>query len=134
MILAICALDIVSDKAPASDNLADHEEDVSLGSDETCVEILSLCDFSPGLCLACVPDELQGGVLCSFDLRARGRGHALADVNLLGNMARNLGIVQDGSCIRGRRMRVVLVEVQRHIGRGCVFSCGNRRVLLSRES
>lgn len=109
VIVAICALDIVSDKVPASDNLADHKEDVSLGSDETSIEILGLCDVSPGLCLACIPDELQGGVLCGLDLCARGRGHALADVDLLGNLAGDLGIVQDGSCIKGREVRVILI-------------------------
>lgn len=42
VIVAICALDIVSDKVPASDNLADHEEDIGFSSDETGVEVLGL--------------------------------------------------------------------------------------------
>lgn len=118
VIVAICALDIVSDEVPASDNLADHEEDVRFGGDEAGVEVLGLCDISPGLCLACVPDELQGSVLGGLDLGTRGRGHTLADVNLLGNLACDLGIVQDGSCCKKA------FQVRSEDSVNCVFYSG----------
>lgn len=92
------ALDVIADQVPASDNFADHEEGVGLRGDETGLEVLSLGDVLPGVDGTSVPEELEGGILGGLDLGSRGRSHALTNVDLFGNLACYLGIVQDRTC------------------------------------
>lgn len=97
LLVAVGALDIVSDKVPASNNLADQEESVGLSSDQTGLEVLVLGNVLPCVGRAGGLDELEGGLLGSLDLSARGRGHTLADVDLLGNLTSDLGVVDNGA-------------------------------------
>lgn len=97
LFVAVGALDIISDKVPASNNLADQEEGVGLSSDQTGLQVLVLGDVLPCVGRAGRLDKLEGGLLGRLDLSARGRGHTLTNVDLLGNLTSDLGVVDDGA-------------------------------------
>lgn len=93
--VAIGRLDVVADKVAAANNLANQEEGIGLSSDKTSPDVLLLGDVLPCVGGASILGELQSGLLGSLKLSSRGRGHTLTDVDLLGNLTSNLGIVQD---------------------------------------
>lgn len=93
--VAIGRLDVVADEVAAANNLANQEEGIGLSSDKTSLDVLLLGDVLPCVGGASILGELQSGLLGSFELGSRRRGHTLTDVDLLGNLTSNLGIVQD---------------------------------------
>ena len=95
LLMAVGALDVVSNKVPASNDLADQEERIGLSSDQSSLQVLVLGDVLPCVGRAGRLDKLDGGILGSLNLGTRGRGHTLADVDLLGNLTSNLGVVKD---------------------------------------
>lgn len=93
--VAIDALDIVTDKVPASNNFSKEEESVSLSSDQTGLQVLILGNVLPCVGGTSRLQELQGSLLSSLKLSTGRRGHTLTNVNLLGNLTSNLGVVED---------------------------------------
>lgn len=118
LLVAVGALDVVSDKVPASNNLANQEEGVSLSSDQTGLQVLILGDVLPCVGRTGRLDKLEGSLLGRLDLSTRGRGHTLTDVDLLGNLTSDLGVVDNGAyyIMQQRRKRVV-----RKVGKGNSF-------------
>jgi len=102
--VAIGALDIITDKVPASNDLSKEEEGVSLSSDQTGLQVLILGDVLPCAGGAGRLQELEGSLLGSLELGAGGRSHTLANVDLLGNLTSDLGVVEDRA-YRGTRSK-----------------------------
>ena len=110
--VAIDALDIVTDKVPTSNDLAKEEEGIGLSDDQTSLQVLILGDVLPCVSGTGGLQELQGRVLGGLDLSARGRGHTLTNVDLLGNLASDLGVVEDRACLGPRKKRKKIVRIQ----------------------
>lgn len=96
-VVAVGALDVITDKVPASNDLANHEEGVGLSSNETGLQVLFLGVVLPRAGGAGSLRELENRLLGSLDLGTARRGHTLADVDLLGDVTNDLGIVENGA-------------------------------------
>lgn len=112
--VAVSALDIVTDKVPASNDLAEQEEGVGLSGNKTGLQVLVLGNVLPHVGRAGSLGELGNGLLGSLKLSTSRRGHTLADVNLLCDLTSNLGVVQHRaySAEKIEKQEIMLISIK----------------------